>query len=49
MGYDRGDRFPFDIEPNGTPFGSKSKKENCHHDHIPLNLQEETHTYFREC
>ena len=25
MGYDRGDSFPFEFEPNGTPFGSKSK------------------------
>ena len=25
MGYDRGDTFPFDFEPNGVPFGSKSK------------------------
>ena len=25
MGYDRGDNFPFDFEPNGNPFGSKSK------------------------
>ena len=25
MGYGRGDRFPFDSEPNGIPFGSKSK------------------------
>ena len=25
MGYDRGDSFPFDFEPNGLPFGSKSK------------------------
>ena len=25
MGYDHGDRFPFDIEPNGIPFRSKSK------------------------
>jgi len=25
MGYDRGDRFPFDFEQNGFPFGSKSK------------------------
>ena len=24
MGYDRGDSFPFDFEPNGIPFGSKS-------------------------
>ena len=25
MGYDRGDNFPFDFEPNEIPFGSKSK------------------------
>ena len=25
MGYGRGDSFPFDFEPNGFPFGSKSK------------------------
>ena len=25
MGYDRCDIFPFDFEPNGIPFGSKSK------------------------
>ena len=25
MGYDRGDSFPFDFEPNEFPFGSKSK------------------------
>ena len=25
MGHDRGDRFPFDFEPNGIPMGSKSK------------------------
>ena len=25
MGYDRGDSFPFDFEPNGISFGSKSK------------------------
>ena len=25
MGYNRGDSFPFDFEPNGIPFGSKSK------------------------
>ena len=24
MGYDRGDSFPFDFEPNGFLFGSKS-------------------------
>ena len=25
MGYDRGDSFPYDFEPNRYPFGSKSK------------------------
>ena len=25
MGYDCGDSFPFDFEPNGIPFGSKSE------------------------
>ena len=25
MGYDRGDSFPFNFEPNGIQFGSKSK------------------------
>ena len=25
MVYDLGDSFPFDFEPNGIPFGSKSK------------------------
>ena len=25
MGYDCGDSFHFDFEPNGVPFGSKSK------------------------
>ena len=25
MGYDRGDSFAFNFEPNGFPFGSKSK------------------------
>ena len=24
MGYDRGDSFPLDFQPNGNPFGSKS-------------------------
>jgi len=36
MGSDCGDSFPFDFEPNGITFDSKSK-ENRHHDHIPLN------------
>ena len=39
MGYDPGDSFPFDYEPNGIPFDSANRKENCHHDHIPFNLK----------
>ena len=39
MGYDRGDSFPLDFEPNGNPFGSEYRKENCHHDHIPFNVK----------
>ena len=27
MEYDRGDSFPFDNEPNGIQFGSKSKEK----------------------
>ena len=27
MGYDHGDSFPFDFEPNENPFGSKSKRK----------------------
>ena len=38
MGYDRGNSFPFDFEPNEIPFGSKLKG-NCHHDHIPFNAK----------
>ena len=39
MGYDRGDSFLFDFEPNGISFGSENRKENCHHDHIPFNVK----------
>ena len=39
MGYDRGDMFPFDFEPNGIPFVSENRKETCPHDHIPFNLK----------
>ena len=27
MGYDRSDSFPIDFEPNGHPFGPKSKEK----------------------
>ena len=36
--YDRGDSFPFNFEPNGIPFGSKSK-ENCRHNYISFNMK----------
>ena len=39
MGYDRGGSVPSDFEPNGISFGSENLKENCHHDHIPLNFK----------
>ena len=39
MGYGRDDSFSFDFEPNGIPFGSENRKENCHHDHIPFNVK----------
>ena len=48
MGYDRGDSFPFDFEPNGIPFGSKSK-ENLQHDHIPFNVKGNGNKVFSVC
>ena len=39
MGYDRGDSFPFNFEPNGIQFGVQNQKENCHYDHIPFNAK----------
>ena len=39
MRYDRGDSFPLDFEPNGIPFGSENRTENCHHDYIPSNVK----------
>ena len=32
--YDRGDSFPFDFEPNGVPFGSKSKGKMFPRSHV---------------
>ena len=49
MGYDRGDCFPFDFEPNGIPFGSENLKENCHHDHIPFNMKRNENIVFSVC
>ena len=45
-GYDRDDSFPFDFEPNGIPFGSENRNENCHHDHIPFNVKENGNIVF---
>ena len=39
MGYDRGDSFPFNFEPNGIPIGSKSKGKLSPHDHIQFNVK----------
>ena len=39
MRYERGDSFLFDFESNGIPFGSENRKQNRHHDHMPLNLK----------
>ena len=35
MGYDRGDSFSSNVNPNGIPLGSKTG----HHDHIPINFK----------
>ena len=49
MGYDYGDSFPFDFEPNGIPFGSENRKEICHHDHIPFNVKGNGNIVFSVC
>ena len=49
MGYDCGDSFPFDFEPNGIPFGSENRNENCHHDHVPFNVEGNGNIVFSVC
>ena len=44
MGYDHGDSFPFDFEPNGIPFGSKSKRKLS-----PWSYLKKMEIYFCEC
>ena len=39
MGYDRGDSFPFDFLNQMEFHLVQNRKENCHHDHIPLNVK----------
>ena len=46
MGYDRGDSYPFEFEPNGIPFGSENRKKNCPHDHIPFNVKGNGNIFF---
>ena len=38
MGYDRGDSFSFDFEPNGV-YLVQNRKENSQHDHIPFDVK----------
>ena len=45
MGYDRGDSFPFDFEPNGVPFGSKSKGKLSPRSY-PVQLEKKWNTNF---
>ena len=39
MGYDRGDSFPFDYEPNGIPFGSENRKEKLSPRSYPIHCE----------
>ena len=49
MGYDRGDSFLFDFEPNGIPFGSKSKgKQSPRSYHIQCEMKWNT-SFFSVC
>jgi len=45
MGYDRGDSFPFDFDPNGNPFGSKSKR-NLSPQSYPIQCERKWNTSF---
>ena len=45
MGYDHGDSFPFDFEPNGFPFGLKSKVELFPRSN-PIQLERKWNTSF---
>ena len=46
MGYDRGDSFPFDFEPNGIQFGSKSKGKLSPGSY-PIQFERKWNTSFR--
>ena len=45
MGYDRGDSFPFDFEPNGFPIGSKSKGKLSIRSY-PIQFERKSNTSF---
>ena len=45
MGYDRDDSFPLDFEPNGIPFGSKSKGKLSPRSH-PIQFERKWNTIF---
>ena len=45
MGYDHGDSFPFDFEPNGNPFGSKSKGKLSQRSY-PIQFERKLNTSF---
>ena len=45
MGYDRGDSFPLDFEPNGNPFGSKSKGKLSPRSY-PIQFERKSNTSF---
>ena len=45
MGYDRGDSFPSDFEPNGNPFGSKSEGKLSPRSY-PIQFERKSNTSF---
>ena len=57
MGYDHGDSFPFNFEPNGLHLVQmnfetnglrmvQNRKENCHHDHGDIQYERKWNTSF---
>ena len=44
MEYDRDDSFPFNFEPNGIPFGSKSKEKSLTNHESFCNTKEKYKT-----
>ena len=45
MGYDRGDSFPFDFEPNGNTFSSKSRGKLSPRSY-PIQFERKSNTSF---